>query len=195
MGEITVCVDGVGGLCELISGHLELNSVTGISNILVFIGAEPSVNNTVHGRGAVGVEVGGETVDDSVKHLLVVIVIYHHSFFRDIITSRLILSRSSSIILNDFVAVIVILRLLRESLGLGDTELGGVLGLASKEGNWRLSVIADNLTNERIKVIGGTLPLARTFVQLASGGALDGIGYDAIYARPRNITFKLDYNF
>jgi iron complex outermembrane receptor protein len=77
----------------------------------------------------------------------------------------------------------------------GFTKLGGVLGLASKEGNWRLSVIADNLTNERIKVIGGTLPLARTFVQLASGGALDGIGYDAIYARPRNITFKLDYNF
>jgi len=128
VGEITVCVDGVGGLCELISGHLELNSVTGISNILVFIGAEPSVNNTVHGRGAVGVEVGGETVDDSVKHLLVVIVIYHHSFFRDIITSRLILLSRSSIILNDFVAVIVILRLLRESLGLGDTELGGVLG-------------------------------------------------------------------
>jgi hypothetical protein len=55
-------------------------------------------------------------------------VIYHHSFSRDIITSRLILLSRSSIILNDFVAVIVILRFLRESLGLGDTELGGVLG-------------------------------------------------------------------
>ena len=72
---------------------------------------------------------------------------------------------------------------------------GGQVGIGSSEGNWRLSVIADNLTNERIRVIGGTLPLARTFVQLASGGALDGTAYDAIYARPRNITFKLDYNF
>ena len=77
----------------------------------------------------------------------------------------------------------------------GYTKLGGQIGVSSTDGNWRLSVIGDNLTNERIRVIGGTLPLARTFVQLASGGALDGIGYDAIYARPRNITFKLDYNF
>lgn len=77
----------------------------------------------------------------------------------------------------------------------GFTKLGGQIGISGNEGNWRVSVIADNLTNERIRVIGGTLPLARTFVQLASGGALDGIGYDAIYARPRNITFKLDYNF
>ena len=37
--------------------------------------------------------------------------------------------------------------------------------------------------------------LARTFVRLASGGALDGIAYDAIYARPKNIAIKLDYNF
>ncbi len=77
----------------------------------------------------------------------------------------------------------------------GYTKLGGQIGIGSTEGNWRFSVIGDNLTDERIRVIGGTLPLARTFVQLASGGALDGIGYDAIYARPRNITFKLDYNF
>lgn len=77
----------------------------------------------------------------------------------------------------------------------GFTTVGGQLGLSSVNGNWRLSVIADNLTNERYRVAGGVLPLARTFVQLASGGTLDGTAYDAIYARPRNITFKLDYNF
>ena len=77
----------------------------------------------------------------------------------------------------------------------GFTKLGGQIGLSSANGNWRLSVIGDNITDERIRVIGGTLPLARTFVQLATGGALDGTGYDAIYARPRNIMFKLDYNF
>ena len=63
------------------------------------------------------------------------------------------------------------------------------------DGKWRLSVIGDNLTDERIKTTGGTIPLARTFVKLASGGALDGIAYDAIYDRPKNITVKLDYKF
>ncbi|GGX70269.1 TonB-dependent receptor [Litorimonas cladophorae] len=77
----------------------------------------------------------------------------------------------------------------------GFTKLGGQIGISGGENTWRLSLIGDNLTNERIRVLGGTLPLARTFVQLASGGALDGTGYNAIYARPRNITLKLDYNF
>ena len=50
-------------------------------------------------------------------------------------------------------------------------------------------------TMRKIPLVGGTIPLARTFVRLASGGALDGIAYDAIYARPKNIAIKLDYNF
>ena len=69
------------------------------------------------------------------------------------------------------------------------TKLGGQLGISGGDGTWRLSVIGDNLTNERIKVGGGTLPLAGTL----TGGT--GIAYDSLYARPRNITFKLDYNF
>ena len=77
----------------------------------------------------------------------------------------------------------------------GYTKLGAQIGLGSEDGKWRVSIIGDNLTDERIKVIGGTIPLARTFVRLASGGALDGIAYDAIYARPRNIAIKLDYTF
>jgi outer membrane receptor protein involved in Fe transport len=77
----------------------------------------------------------------------------------------------------------------------GYSKVGLVLGLESSDGKWRLSLIGDNLTDERIKVVGGTIPLARTFVGLASGGALDGIAYDAIYDRPRNVTLKLDYNF
>ena len=77
----------------------------------------------------------------------------------------------------------------------GYSKVGLVLGLESSDGKWRLSLIGDNLTDERIKVVGGTIPLARTFVRLASGGALDGIAYDAIYDRPKNVTLKLDYNF
>ena len=77
----------------------------------------------------------------------------------------------------------------------GYSKVGLVLGLESSDGKWRLSLIGDNLTDERIKVVGGTIPLARTFVKLASGGALDGIAYDAIYDRPKNVTLKLDYNF
>jgi len=81
---------------------------------------------------------------------------------------------------------------IRES---GYSKVGFVLGLESSDGKWRLSVIGDNLTDERIKTTGGTIPLARTFVKLASGGALDGTAYDAIYDRPKNITVKLDYRF
>lgn len=77
----------------------------------------------------------------------------------------------------------------------GYSKIGLVLGLESSDGKWRVSVIGDNLTDERIKTVGGTIPLARTFVKLASNGALDGTAYDAIYARPRNITVKLDYKF
>jgi hypothetical protein len=77
----------------------------------------------------------------------------------------------------------------------GYSKVGLVLGIESSDGKWRLSLIGDNLTDERIKVVGGTIPLARTFVRLASGGALDGIAYDAIYARPKNVTMKLDYKF
>ena len=77
----------------------------------------------------------------------------------------------------------------------GYTKLGAQIGLAGRDGKWRVSLIGDNLTDERIKVVGGTLPLAQTFVRLASGGALDGLAYDAIYARPRNITLKFDYTF
>ena len=77
----------------------------------------------------------------------------------------------------------------------GYTKYGAQLGIGSEDGKWRVSIIGDNLGDERIRVIGGTIPLARTFVRLASGGALDGIAYDAIYARPRNVTVKFDYNF
>ncbi len=77
----------------------------------------------------------------------------------------------------------------------GYTKLGAQVGISNNDGTWRLSLIGDNLTDERIRVIGGTLPLARTFVQLASGGALDGTAYDALYARPLNVTLKFDYNF
>jgi len=68
-------------------------------------------------------------------------------------------------------------------------KLGGQIGVSGGDGAWRLSVIGDNLTDERIKVGGGTLPLAGTL----TGGT--GTGYDSLYARPRSIMFKADYNF
>jgi outer membrane receptor protein involved in Fe transport len=71
----------------------------------------------------------------------------------------------------------------------GYAKLGGQIGISGGDGTWRFSVIADNLTDERIKVGGGTLPLAGTLTQGT------GVAYDSLYARPRNITFKLDYNF
>ena len=75
------------------------------------------------------------------------------------------------------------------------TKVGAHVGLSGNDGAWRVSLIADNLTDERIKVAGVGLPLTRTFVGLASGGALDGIAYYSFYQRPRNVTLKLDYNF
>ena len=77
----------------------------------------------------------------------------------------------------------------------GYTKLGAQMGLSGGDGAWRVSVIGDNLTDERVMVAGVGLPLGRTFVRLASGGALDGTAFYSFYQRPRNITLKLDYNF
>lgn len=77
----------------------------------------------------------------------------------------------------------------------GYTKYAAQLGFGSEDGKWRVSIVGENLGDERIRLVGGTIPLARTFVRLASGGALDGIAYDAIYARPRNVAIKFDYNF
>jgi iron complex outermembrane receptor protein len=55
----------------------------------------------------------------------------------------------------------------------GYTKYGASVGIGSEDGKWRVSIIGDNLGDERIKAVAGTLPLARTFVRLASGGALD----------------------
>ena len=69
------------------------------------------------------------------------------------------------------------------------TKLGAVLGLGSIDGGWRVSLIGDNLTDERIRVQTGAMPLATTFT---SG---TGIAYDSLYARPRNYTLKFEYSF
>ncbi|MDG0980716.1 MAG: TonB-dependent receptor [Halieaceae bacterium] len=74
----------------------------------------------------------------------------------------------------------------------GYTKYAAQIGLGSEDGKWRVSIIGENLGDERIRLVGGTLPLSRTVIR---GAGLDGIGYDAIYARPRNVALKLDYNF
>jgi outer membrane receptor protein involved in Fe transport len=75
------------------------------------------------------------------------------------------------------------------------TKIGAHIGLSGDDGAWRVSLIADNLTDERIKVAGADLPLTSTFVDIASEQKLDGIAYYSLYQRPRNVTLKLDYNF
>ena len=68
-------------------------------------------------------------------------------------------------------------------------KVGASIGIADAEGRWRVSLIGENLTNERIKLTGGALPLATTI----TGGT--GIAYDSFYDRPRNVTLKLDLFF
>lgn len=48
MGEVTESVHGVSGLSQLVHGHLELNRVAGINDVLVILGTEATINNTVH---------------------------------------------------------------------------------------------------------------------------------------------------
>jgi outer membrane receptor protein involved in Fe transport len=69
------------------------------------------------------------------------------------------------------------------------TTVGAVLGISGNDRSWRASLIGGNLTDERIRVQTGALPLSTTF----TGGT--GIAYDSIYARPRNYTLKLEYFF
>jgi|TARA_B100002003_G_scaffold146783_2_gene135881 outer membrane receptor protein involved in Fe transport len=69
------------------------------------------------------------------------------------------------------------------------TTVGLVVGLGSSDGKWRVSLIGDNLTDERIYLTLGAMPLSTTF----TGGT--GIAYDSFYLRPRNYSLKLEYNF
>jgi outer membrane receptor protein involved in Fe transport len=69
------------------------------------------------------------------------------------------------------------------------TLVGAVLGLGTADGRWRVSVIGDNLSDERVRVVTGALPLSTTFTQGT------GIAYDSLYLRPRNYAVKLEYNF
>lgn len=71
----------------------------------------------------------------------------------------------------------------------GFTRLAAQAGLSGGDGMWRLSFIGENLTDERIKIGGGAIPLAGTL----TGGT--GNAYDSIYGRPRNLTLRLDVRF
>lgn len=75
----------------------------------------------------------------------------------------------------------------------GYTKYAASVGLGSEDGKWRVSVVGENLGDERIVLVGGTLPLSGTVIRLKTGGT--GIGYDSIYARPRNVAVKFEYNF
>ena len=68
-------------------------------------------------------------------------------------------------------------------------KIGLTIGISDAEGRWRLSLIGENLSDERIKLTGGALPLSTT---ITGGG---GIAYDSFYDRPRNVTLKAEFFF
>ncbi len=69
------------------------------------------------------------------------------------------------------------------------TKVGAQIGLSSAEGRWRVSLIGDNLTDERIRTLSSTVPLTGTITRGT------GVVYDSFYMRPRNVTLKLEYKF
>ena len=71
----------------------------------------------------------------------------------------------------------------------GYVKMGARLSLGHVDKNWTIALVGRNLTNERIMQTAGALPLATTF----TGG--NGIAYNAIYDRPRNIALQFDVKF
>ena len=66
------------------------------------------------------------------------------------------------------------------------------VGIGDLDGKWRVSLIGNNLTDERVRIASGNVPLQGTILGLLG---TSGNAYDSYYARPRNVTLKFDYNF
>lgn len=71
----------------------------------------------------------------------------------------------------------------------GYTRVSAQVGISGGAGKWRVSLIGNNLTDERIMLGGGSLPLATLLTSNT------GVAYDSLYSRPRNVTLKVDFRF
>lgn len=68
-------------------------------------------------------------------------------------------------------------------------KVGARIALASNQGNWQVSLVGNNLTDERILTQATALPLSETLP------ANTGVGYYGIFERPRNASIEFTYNF
>ncbi|MEC8428668.1 MAG: TonB-dependent receptor, partial [Pseudomonadota bacterium] len=69
------------------------------------------------------------------------------------------------------------------------TKVGARIALASNEGDWQVSLVGNNLTDERIMTQATALPLSETLT------ADTGVAYYGIFERPRSASLEFTYNF
>jgi outer membrane receptor protein involved in Fe transport len=69
------------------------------------------------------------------------------------------------------------------------TKIGARLSLGTVEDGWEIALVGRNLTNKRILLTAGQLPLSTTL----TGGA--GTAYTGIFDRPRNIAVQANIKF
>lgn len=67
----------------------------------------------------------------------------------------------------------------------GYVKLGARIGIGSIDGNWEIAVVGRNLTNQRVLLTSGQLPLSTTL----TGNT--GVAYTGIFDRPRNVAVQL----
>ncbi|WP_088309775.1 TonB-dependent receptor [Novosphingobium sp. B 225] len=71
----------------------------------------------------------------------------------------------------------------------GFARIGARLGLGHIDDNWEIALVGRNLTNKRIVLTSGQLPLSNTL----TGNT--GTGYSGIFDRPRNIAVQFQGKF
>ncbi|MDO6711593.1 TonB-dependent receptor [Aliiglaciecola sp. 2_MG-2023] len=69
------------------------------------------------------------------------------------------------------------------------TRWGVRVALADYDDQWKVALIANNITDERVMTLSNSLPFSTTL----TGGT--GVAYYGIYDRPRSIALELTYNF
>jgi iron complex outermembrane receptor protein len=69
------------------------------------------------------------------------------------------------------------------------TRWGLRVSLSDYYDKWKVALIANNITDERVMTLSNSLPFSTTL----TGGT--GVAYYGIYDRPRNIALELTYNF
>jgi outer membrane receptor protein involved in Fe transport len=68
-------------------------------------------------------------------------------------------------------------------------RLGARIALSDYEDQWKVALIVNNLTDERVMTLSNSLPFSTTL----TGGT--GVAYYGIYERPRSVAVELTYKF